>query len=92
MEIINVLAFIGLSAISLILFTLAIKLLRSDNSIYQSNRSYNKSFLAALKGKCEPQSNPRDFRCAAGMAFDKKSGKIVFQGKLSHEAVQDVIR
>ena len=92
MEIINVLAFIGLSIISLVLFTLGFKLLRSDNSIYQSNRSYNKSIIAALKGQCEPQVNARDFKCAAGMAYDKKSGKIVFQGKLSHEAVQDVLR
>ena len=93
MEILNTVAFVGFGSISLIIFILGYKLLRSDSELYNNNRSHNKSFTAALKGiVCEPQEDSRDFRCAAGMAYNKKSGEIIFQGKLSHEAIQDVIR
>ncbi len=92
MEILSLLAFVGFGSISLVIFVLAIKLLRSDSELYNSNFSHNKSFKNALKGVVDkPQENSRDFRCAAGMAFDKKSKKVIFQGKLSHEAIQDVI-
>lgn len=92
MEIANVFMFVVLGFISPILFILGVKLLRSDDGIYNSNRSYAKNFSSALKGLvCESQESTRDFRCKAGMVYDKKTKKIIFQGKLSDEAIQDVI-
>ena len=87
------LAFVGLGSLSLVLFSLAFRLFRSDSSVYNSNRAYNKKVSAALKVDiCGPRQGARDFRCAAGMAYNKKTGKIVFQSKLSNEAIQYVVR
>lgn len=92
MEIVKVFMFVGIGFISPILFILGVKLLRSDDGIYNSNRAYVKSLSSVFKGLvCDSQESSRDFRCNAGMVYDKKTGKIIFQGKLSDEAVQDVI-
>lgn len=92
MEIAKVFMFVGVGFISPILFILGVKLLRSDSGIYNSNRSFAKNLSSALRGLvCKSQESARGFRCNAGMVYNKKTGKIVFQGKLSDEAVRDVI-
>lgn len=90
----------GIAALVLVPVTLAFlviawRLLRVyllDRSEYQRNQARSPSLKAVLRGEAPTfYDGVRDERVAAGVARDLKTNKWVEQGKLSEEAVSNVL-
>jgi hypothetical protein len=90
----------GVAALVLVPVTLAFlviawRLLRvylMDRSEYQRNQARSPSLLSVLRGEAPTfYDGVRDERVAAGVARDLKNNKWVEQGKLSEEAVSNVL-
>lgn len=76
------------------LFLMALSILRTDKNNYEANRRLARSFKQVLRGEVksyqESSSAGRDHRVCAGMAIDKKTKKLVSQGRLSDEAISSI--
>lgn len=65
---------------------------RSDANEYENNRSRTKSFMTGIRGDVPTKyDGTRDDRVAAGIAIDLKTNRWIEQGRLSDEALQDVL-
>lgn len=74
-------------------FWMAIAILRSDRSAYERTRVRARSTTAALKGEVPTSyDGARDYQVAAGIAIDRRNNRWVEQGKLSNEAIANVLR
>lgn len=81
--------------VTLALFALTWRLIRvywTDRSEYQRNQARSPSLLTVLRGEAPTfYDGVRDERVGAGVARDTKTNKWVEQGKLSEEAVSNVL-
>ncbi len=93
---IDVLQAIGIGATAI--FTLrvgllALRLWRGDSTSYDQNRMRTGSMKNAALGLVPTDyDGRRDYRVAAGIAFNKKTKSWVEQGRLSAEAIQSSLR
>ena len=82
--------------IALSFIFVALKLLRgffADRSEYVRNQERSVSLMSVLRGETPTfYDSVRDERIVAGVAVDTKKNVWVEQGKLSEEAVSNVIR
>jgi hypothetical protein len=72
---------------------LAVRLWRGDANSYDQNRIRTGSITNAALGLVPTDyDGRRDYRVAAGIAFNRKANSWVEQGRLSAEAVQSTLR
>lgn len=68
------------------------RLLRGDANEYRRNQSRVRSLKNVIRGEVPNRyDGTRDDRVAAGIAVDLKTNRWVEQGRLSDEALQDVL-
>ncbi len=79
--------------ISLCVFWFGLRLLRGSLSEYERNRSRTrKSFSNVLWGTVPTwHDGTRDEKVSAGMAINLKTNRWIEQGRLSDEALEDVL-
>lgn len=84
---------LALSFVSIVFFIGGIKILSADKSKYRSNYKATSGILNAIKGTVPTKQNgSRTHNVVAGLAFDLKRNKLVAQGTLSNEAIENVLR
>lgn len=77
---------LGIVAFAMLLS--AIRLWRGNKSEYERNRSRIGSIADTIKGDVPTDfDGVRDYRVAAGLAIDTRTGKWKEQGRLSEEAI-----
>jgi hypothetical protein len=82
----------GLSC-AFVFFWMGYKILRSDRSSYERNRLRTRTTGDAIKGDVSTSyDGARDYQIAAGIAIDRGQFRWIDQGKLSNEAVANVLR
>jgi hypothetical protein len=70
-----------------------LKVYRTDRTEYMRNQLRNVSLAAAIRGEASSfYDGVRDERVSAGIAVDTKRNEWVEQGKLSEEAISNVLR
>ncbi len=80
----------GLS-IAFVFISIGWSILRSDRSVYERNRLRTRTTGDAIKGDVSTfYDGARDYQIAAGVAIE--DGRWIEQGKLSNEAVGNVLR
>lgn len=83
---------VGLSG-AFVFFWIGYNILRSDRSAYERNRLRTRTTGDALKGDVSTSyDGARDYQVAAGIAIDKRQFRWVEQGKLSNEAIANVLQ
>lgn len=84
---------IALSFVSIVFFIGGIKILLADKATYRSNYKATSGPLNAIKGTVPTKQNgSRTHNVVAGLAFDLKHKKLVAQGTLSNEAIENILR
>lgn len=95
LDLLKGIAALVLVPVTLALFVLTWRLWRvylTDRSEYQRNQARSPSLRTVLRGEAPTfYDGVRDERVAAGVARDLKTNKWVEQGKLSEEAVSNVL-
>jgi len=82
-----------LTLISVVFFVGGFKLLFSDKSLYMSNYRATSGIKNALRGTLPTKKNgSRTHNVIAGLAYNVKSKKLVAQGALSNETIENVLR
>lgn len=89
-------AILALAPVAISLLIVALKLFRvyrTDRGEYTRNRDRSPSLLKVMRGETPTfYDGFRDERVAAGIARDLKTNRWVEQGKLSEEAISNVLR
>jgi len=96
MDVLKGVAIFILAPLAISLLIVSIKLLRvyrTDRGEYARNRDRSPSVWKVLRGETPTfYDGVRDERVAAGIARDVKTNQWVEQGKLSEEAISNVLR
>ena len=70
---------------------LAIKVMLGSRVEYERNRDRSRGFVATLRGQVSTLFDQgRDHRVAAGIAVDKKTKRLVTQGRLSEDSMNGI--
>lgn len=82
-----------LSFIAIVFLINAIKLFHADESIYKQNNKASNSFKDVLKGTVPTKKDGvRSHKVVAGIAYDLKNKKVISQGTLSNESIENLLR
>jgi len=82
--------FLGSAAITLVM--LALRIMFSAKSDYQTNFEHSSSFRDVLRGKVRTTyDGSRDFTVKAGLAIDTNTNEWIEQGALSDEAIDTIL-
>lgn len=74
-------------------FWVALAILRSDRAGYDRMRLRTRSIVDVVKGDVSTSyDGARDYQVAAGIAIDKKRNRWVEQGKISNEAIANILQ
>lgn len=77
--------------IAIFLFRFAIRILRSDPNLYERNRRLSKSLQDSFTGRIEQWSTTTERNPIALSGLAVENGKLVPRGRLSDDAVLDII-
>ncbi len=78
--------------ISVVALALAFRVWRSGDDAYRRNRDRTPSILAAMRDEVRTRTGgARDYQVAAGLAVDLRTNQWVEQGRLSGEAISEVL-
>lgn len=81
-----------LGSVGISFLRLSFLLAKSDLTIYERCRSRTAGFMRAARGQVYPKSDlNRDHRYALGITINQKTNEWVDQGKLSDEAISELI-
>lgn len=92
--IIQVIVVLFLGSITTTLFIVGIKIFCADKSVYQANFKATGNPLKAIKGTLPTfrRDGRRDHTVCAGLGYDLKEHRLVEQGTLSDESVENILR
>lgn len=83
--------FVALLGAGIVLIRFGYDVLRSNRYSYERNRSITPSLKAVIRGEIPTYSGgKRDYTASAGVALDR-GNRWIEQGKLSDEALSDVL-
>jgi cytochrome b len=84
---------LGLAFIALIFFISAFKIFFADEAAYKCNHRSTSGFLNAIKGTVPTKrEGARSHNVVAGLVYDLKHKRVVPQGTLSNEAIENMLR
>lgn len=79
--------------LAFVLLRTGILILRADRSTYERNRLRTRTTGDAIRGDVSTTyDGARDYQVAAGIAIDRRHNRWIEQGKLSNEAIANVLR
>lgn len=82
-----------LSFIAMIFLIGAFKIFLADQATYKCNHRSTSGFLHAIKGTVPTnREGARSHNIVAGLVYDLKHKKVVPQGTLSNEAIENLLR
>ncbi|MFO1080358.1 MAG: hypothetical protein U1E23_07020 [Reyranellaceae bacterium] len=92
-EVIRAFVIAGGLTLAFVFVRIGVAILRADRSTYARNRLRTRTTGDAIKGDVSPNyDGARDYQVAAGIAIDRRRNQWIEQGKLSNEAVANVLR
>ena len=82
-----------LTFIAMIFLIGAFKIFFADEATYKCNHRSTSGFLNAIKGTVPTKrEGARSHNVVAGLVYDLKNKKVVPQGTLSNEAIENLLR
>lgn len=92
-ELSKVMLVLMLSFIAIIFLIGAYKILIADDATYTCNNRSTSGFLNTIKGTVPTnRDGARSHNVVAGLAYDLKNKKVIPQGSLSNEAIENLLR
>ena len=93
LEIIKIAFVLALTFTSILFFIGGVKIISADKGAYKRNNRSTAGFWNAVKGTVPTKRDgARTHNVVAGLAYDLKKNKVVAQGTLSNEAIENILR
>ena len=79
--------------VAMFFISVGIQVLTADRVAYRSCQALTKNVKKPVLGMISTYGEgSRDYRVAAGMLWDRKSKRVIDQGKLSNESIDSLFR